>query len=132
MFTSRETIELIQKQHPLSPISANYAGEVARRWQFDDGAGEIGVISSISQPFCADCARARLSAKGELYTCLFAAQGKELKPLLENGWTDQQLSAEIAALWAARQDRYSALRGQQTGSTLRRTSHKVEMSYIGG
>ena len=132
VFTSREIIELIRSNYPLSPIGANYTGEVAKRWQFDDGAGEIGVISSISQPFCGDCARARLSAKGELFTCLFATQGKDLKGLLEEGWTDQQLMEEIGGTWSARDDQYSVLRGKSGEDGWRRTSQKVEMSYIGG
>ena len=132
VFTSREIIELIRGSYPLSPIGANYTGEVAKRWQFDDGAGEIGVISSISQPFCGDCARARLSAKGELFTCLFATQGKDLKALLEAGSTDQQLMEEIGATWSARKDQYSVLRGKSGEDGWHRTSQKVEMSYIGG
>ena len=132
VFTSREIIDLIRESYALSPIGANYKGEVAKRWQFDDGAGEVGVISSISQPFCGDCARARLSAKGELFTCLFATQGKDLKALLEAGWTDQQLTDEIGGIWSDRKDQYSVLRGKTGEHGWPRTSQKVEMSYIGG
>ena len=132
VFTSGEIIELINAHYPLSTVEANYRGEVAQRWAFDDGSGEVGVISSISQPFCGDCARARLSAKGELYTCLFATRGKDLKALLEQGCSDDEISEVIAGIWSSREDRYSEIRGQVPTQGIRRSSQKAEMSYIGG
>ncbi len=141
VFTAREIIARIDPVYPLEPLDANYHGEVAKRWRYADGQGEIGVISSISQPFCGGCARARLSAVGELYTCLFATTGFDLRKLLTSGADERHLSAQIAALWQNRADRYSAERAsaQRHPSNATRhpppgkkTSQKVEMSYIGG
>ncbi len=112
---------------PLEPIEPGYRGEVARRWRYRDGAGEIGIISSVSQPFCADCSRARLSAEGRLYTCLFAAKGSDLRGLLRDGASDAELDAVVSDLWGDRSDRYSEIRSSQTANLPR-----VEMSYIGG
>ena len=111
----------------LVPMHSSYNGETAQRWQYQDGAGEIGVISSVTQAFCHDCSRLRLSTEGKLFTCLFAGQGHDVRGLLRNQATDQQLSDTLAQIWQARGDRYSELRSQQT--TPRK---KVEMSYIGG
>ena len=124
---SAEIVQTIGARHPLEPVDPNYAGEVAERWRYRDGAGEIGVISSVTQAFCASCNRLRLSAEGSLYTCLFAQQGHPLKHLLRQGASDAALVNEIAAVWRARGDRYSALRTAETAK-----QRKIEMSYIGG
>ncbi|MYM35305.1 GTP 3',8-cyclase MoaA [Duganella sp. FT50W] len=128
---SAEVVRRIGAELPLEPVSANYAGETAARWRYTDGSGEIGVISSVSQAFCADCTRARLSTEGKLYTCLFATSGHDLRALLREGRSDTEISTALAHLWRARGDRYSALRTSQTAA-LRRGANKVEMSYIGG
>lgn len=120
-------ISTIDAEMPLEPIEPNYKGEVAKRWRYRDRSGEIGVISSVTQPFCGDCTRARLSAEGKLYTCLFADQGYDLRRLLRDGATDEQVSAAIASIWKRRDDRYSEIRSSET---IHRP--KVEMSYIGG
>lgn len=124
---SSEVVAAIDAVHPLEAIDPNYAGEVAQRWRFRDGAGEIGVISSVTRPFCADCSRARLSTEGRLYTCLFAGSGHDLRGLLRSGHDDAQLAAAIGHLWRQRTDRYSEIRSSETAG-LRR----IEMSYIGG
>lgn len=129
-----EVIETIGSRYPLEPAEPNYRGEVAARWRYTDHQGEIGVISSVSQPFCGGCTRARLSAEGTLYTCLFATNGYDLRKLLRTGETDIELANHIAHLWSERGDQYSEVRTAQTPSfTAReRGSRKVEMSYIGG
>jgi cyclic pyranopterin phosphate synthase len=127
VMSSREVVALIHAIHPLEPIPAQYGGEVAERWRYLDGSGEIGVISSVTQPFCADCSRARLSTEGRLYTCLFAASGHDLRGLLRGGASDEQLAGAIAHLWQSRTDRYSEIRSSQTLG-----QRKIEMSYIGG
>ena len=124
---SAEVVERIHESFPLVCLQPNYAGEVAERWAYADGTGEIGVISSVTQPFCTDCSRARLSTEGRLYTCLFATGGHDLRALLRGGFTDAQISAAIAHLWAGRDDRYSEIRSNATQG-----AHKIEMSYIGG
>jgi cyclic pyranopterin phosphate synthase len=124
---SAEIVKLIGARHPLEPVDANYTGEVAERWRYRDGAGEIGVISSVTQAFCASCNRLRLSAEGSLYTCLFAQQGHDLKGLLRRGAGDAEIVNEIAAVWRARGDRYSEIRTAQSAA-----ERKIEMSYIGG
>jgi GTP 3',8-cyclase len=124
---SAQVVRIINEKWPLEPADANYPGEVAERWRYKDGAGEIGVISSVTQAFCATCTRMRLSTEGSLFTCLFAQAGHDLKGLLRAGATDEALRNEIAAVWQARADRYSEIRTSQT-SPLK----KVEMSYIGG
>jgi cyclic pyranopterin phosphate synthase len=124
---SAELIKRISAVWPLEPVDANYAGEVAERWRYRDGAGEIGVISSVTQAFCASCNRMRLSTEGSLYTCLFAQSGHDLKSLMRSGASDTELRNEIAAVWQQRADRYSEIRTSQTSSL-----KKVEMSYIGG
>ncbi|MGH8667665.1 MAG: GTP 3',8-cyclase MoaA, partial [Burkholderiales bacterium] len=124
---SAEVVKRINEVWPLEAIGANYPGEVAERWRYLDGAGEIGVISSVTQAFCASCSRMRLSTEGSLYTCLFAQSGHDLKALLRGGASDAELRNEIAALWQARADRYSEIRTSHTSSL-----KKVEMSYIGG
>ena len=122
-----EIVERIDAVFPLEPVAAAYRGEVARRFRYRDGAGEIGVIASVTQPFCGDCTRTRISAEGKLYTCLFAVRGTDLRALLRGGATDDELRDAITGVWARRSDRYSELRTEQT-STLPR----IEMSYIGG
>tara|TARA_B100000959_G_C14981371_1_gene623627 strand:- start:2147 stop:3067 length:921 start_codon:yes stop_codon:yes gene_type:complete len=124
---SSEIVELIGAQLPLEPIAPNYVGEVANRWKYTDGSGEIGLISSVSQPFCGDCSRLRLSARGELFTCLFASSGYDVRSLLRNNASDEKIVDVVSSLWKNRDDRYSELRSKQ--------SHRVspvEMSYIGG
>ena len=124
---SSEIVELIGAQLPLEPIAPNYVGEVASRWKYTDGSGEIGLISSVSQPFCGDCSRLRLSARGELFTCLFASSGYDVRSLLRNDASDEKIIDVVSSLWKNRDDRYSELRSKQ--------SHRlspVEMSYIGG
>jgi len=123
-----EIVRRISKEMPLEPAGANYAGEVAQRWRYRDGAGEVGVITSVTQPFCGDCTRARLSADGRLFTCLFAVAGTDLRALVRDGRSgDADLAAAIAGVWRARDDRYSELRSRATAGLPR-----VEMSYIGG
>ena len=125
--TSEEIIEKISSEMPLEPLKSDYPGEVAKRWRYKDGGGEIGVVSSVSQPFCGDCTRLRLSAEGKLYTCLFASNGHDLRPLLRNEASDDIIAKDIASLWRRRDDRYSELRSAKTSDL-----QKVEMSYIGG
>jgi cyclic pyranopterin phosphate synthase len=122
-----EIVRAIHEELPLEPIEPNYRGEVARRWRFRDGGGEIGVIASVTQPFCGDCTRARLSAEGRLYTCLFAVRGHDVRAMLRGGATDEELARDLRAHWSRRTDRYSELRSARTADL-----PKVEMSYIGG
>ena len=124
---AREVIESIDAVFPIEPVDANYAGEVAKRWRYKDGAGEIGVITSISEPFCGACTRARLSPEGELYTCLFGTRGHDLRAFLRNGATDEEISDFLGKVWRARDDRYSEIRSSETAGL-----KKVEMSHIGG
>ncbi|HEY3183509.1 MAG TPA: GTP 3',8-cyclase MoaA [Gaiellaceae bacterium] len=122
-----EIVRAIDAELPLEPVEPAYRGEVARRWRFRDGGGEIGVIASVTQPFCGDCTRARLSAEGRLYTCLFAVRGHDVRATLRAGATDEELARDLRAHWSRRTDRYSELRSAQTADL-----PKVEMSYIGG
>ena len=122
-----EIIDSINAVFEVEPAEANYAGEVAQRWRYRDGSGEIGVIASVTQPFCRDCTRARLSAEGMLYTCLFASQGHDVRALLRGGASDEAIAERIGTIWRAREDQYSELRTQATAKDA-----KVEMSYIGG
>jgi len=124
---SAEVVKRISARWPLEPVGANYSGEVAERWRYVDGAGEIGVISSVTQAFCATCTRMRLSTEGSLFTCLFAQSGHDLKSLVRGGASDEQIRNEIAAVWQRRSDRYSEIRTEATSR-----ERKVEMSYIGG
>lgn len=125
--TAVELVETINREFPIEPATPNYEGEVAKRWRYKDGAGEIGIISSVTQPFCGTCTRARLSAEGALYTCLFANQGHDLRRPLREGVTDEALARTIASIWTGRRNRYSEIRTAQTVKL-----PKVEMSYIGG
>ncbi len=127
---SADVLAVINAEFPLEAIDANYPGEVAGRWRYRDGAGEIGVISSVTRAFCASCSRIRLSTEGQLYTCLFARSGHDLRALLRQGAGDEQLQRAIAAVWRDRDDRYSEIRSAAT--TLPAGSGKIEMSYIGG
>jgi cyclic pyranopterin phosphate synthase len=122
-----EIVATIGTEFPLEPVEAAYRGEVAQRYRYRDGAGEIGVIASVTQPSCGDCTRARLSADGKVYTCLFAVRGHDLRAILRSGASDEELDAAIRAIWERRADRYSELRTEETSSL-----RKVEMSYIGG
>ena len=122
-----ELVAVIGEEIPLEPVEAAYRGEVARRYRYRDGSGEIGVIASVTQPFCRDCTRARLSADGTLYTCLFSTRGHDLRGPLRAGASDEEISALLADIWRSRADRYSELRTAHTKSL-----GKVEMSYIGG
>jgi len=124
---SRELVAKIDSIFPIEPMDANYPGEVAERWRYKDGSGEIGFISSVTQAFCKGCTRARLSAEGSLYTCLFATHGTDLRALIRGGASDDEISTAIADVWHARTDRYSEIRTNETAKL-----HKVEMSYIGG
>ncbi len=136
---SREVVQLIHSQLPLVPLDPAVPGETAERWgyagsngQYDPAAGEIGVISSVTQAFCGDCNRARLSTEGQLYLCLFASQGYDLKALLRSSASEADLSAALAHLWSARSDRYSELRGTLAPDQNASAQRRVEMSYIGG
>jgi len=127
---SAELLARIQAMWPLTPQPGHYRGEVAERYTYDDGAGEIGFISSITAPFCGACSRARLSSEGMLYTCLFATSGTDLRSLLRGGATDEVIAARLAEVWTARQDRYSEQRAA-LGERVHQL-HKIEMNYIGG
>jgi cyclic pyranopterin phosphate synthase len=125
--SAAEIVATIGAELPLEPIEPNYAGEVARRYRYRDGSGEIGVIASVTEPFCGACTRARLSAEGRLYTCLFATEGHDLRTLVRGGASESDLAEEIGRVWRARADRYSELRSAETADL-----PKIEMSYIGG
>jgi GTP 3',8-cyclase len=122
-----EIVRLLDAEWPLEPVDANYRGEVAKRYRYKDGGGEVGLIASVTQPFCGDCTRARLSADGKLYTCLFAVRGHDLRAVVRSGAPDDELVDAVTSVWSARGDRYSELRSSAT-----RDLPKVEMSYIGG
>lgn len=122
-----EIIKRIGEEMPLEPIEANYRGEVANRYRYTDGSGEIGMIASVSQPFCRDCTRVRLSADGMLYTCLFAVKGHDLQEVIRSGASGEELVESISEIWMHRTDRYSELRSEATEGF-----EKIEMSYIGG
>ncbi len=125
--SAREIRNLIDARWPLEPEAPNYRGEVANRYRYRDGGGEIGIIASVTQPFCRSCTRARLSAEGSLYTCLFADSGFDLRKVLREGASDEVIHHLLAGLWGVREDRYSELRGEETARR-----QKIEMSYIGG
>jgi cyclic pyranopterin phosphate synthase len=122
-----EIVSRISARWPLQPLDANYFGEVAERWRYADGRGEVGVITSVTRPFCGACTRARLSADGQLYTCLFASRGFDLRALIRGAADDAEIAAALARVWRARDDRYSEIRSTETS-----TQPKVEMSHIGG
>jgi cyclic pyranopterin phosphate synthase len=127
VMASRDIVAAIDAAHPLVAVDAQYAGEVAERWRYADGSGEIGVISSVTQAFCNTCTRARLSTDGKIYTCLFADHGVDFRSLLRDGSSDDDIAALLAGLWRVRADRYSEIRTAETAK-----QRKVEMSYIGG
>jgi cyclic pyranopterin phosphate synthase len=124
---SREVLDIIGRVYPLTAIDANYVGEVAERWRYVDGAGEIGVIASVTQAFCADCTRLRLSTDGKLYTCLFAQEGHDLRAVVRQGADVEAIAGMISGIWRGRDDRYSELR-----HVVVPVGRKIEMSYIGG
>ena len=128
VISSAEAVEIIRRVHPIEPLEANYRGETASRWRYVDGAGEIGFISSVTNAFCRDCTRVRLSVEGSLVMCLFADRGYDLRTMLRGGATDEEIALAIARLWTARTDHYSEIRLSQTN----RPRAKVEMQYIGG
>jgi cyclic pyranopterin phosphate synthase len=124
---SRELAAMINAEMPIAPIDPNYVGEVAERWRYLDGSGEVGFISSVTQAFCKDCTRARLSAEGKLFTCLFATEGTDFRALIRSDASDEEISEAVARVWRVRGDRYSEIRTEETAKL-----RKVEMSYIGG
>jgi len=124
---SRELVQMINRELPIEPVDPGYRGEVAERWRYRDGSGEVGFISSVTHAFCRDCTRARLSAEGQLYTCLFASKGTDFRGLLRSGASDDEISQLVSQVWRARADRYSEIRTAETAKL-----RKVEMSYIGG
>jgi len=123
-----EIVERIHAEMPLEPVSANYTGEVAMRYGFADGDGEIGVIASVTKPFCGDCTRMRLSPEGRIVTCLFASSGTDLRTPLRDGATDAEIEDIVRGTWGAREDRYSEIRTMFTDAPRK----KVEMYHIGG
>jgi len=128
-----EIVARINAEFPIQAAEPAYRGEVASRWRYGDGKGEIGVIASVSEPFCRDCSRARISAEGRLFTCLFAVRGHDLRTLLRGGASDTELASLLTRIWNVRGDRYSELRAQATSAGPTRDElAKVEMSYIGG
>jgi GTP 3',8-cyclase len=127
---SRELKDKIDARWPIRPVAENYQGEVAQRWAFEDGGGEVGFISSVTQPFCGACSRARLSSEGKFYTCLFATQGLDLRAPLRDGAADSELLSLIQGAWLKRSDRYSELREQLREREP--STRKIEMYYIGG
>ena len=122
-----EIVRTIDEVYPLEPVDPNYRGEVARRWRYRDGSGEIGVIASVTQPFCGDCTRARITADGRFFTCLFGLRGHDLRALVRGGASDGDLAEAIGGVWTIRTDRYSEIRSERTVDL-----EKVEMSAIGG
>jgi GTP 3',8-cyclase len=122
-----EIVGRISERFPLEPADPNYVGEVANRWRYADGQGEVGVIASVTKPFCGDCTRVRLSAEGSVYTCLFASAGSDFRALLRDGGTDDDIDEMVRSVWSARTDRYSEVRSKAT-----RARTRIEMSYIGG
>jgi cyclic pyranopterin phosphate synthase len=130
VFPAKEIVAAVDAVWPLEPVEPNYLGEVAERWRYRDGGGEIGVIASVTQPFCGTCTRSRLSAEGQLYTCLFSGQGTDLRAPLRGGATDEEIGDLIGRVWRRRTDRYSEIRTAATPGLPARK--KVEMSHIGG
>lgn len=129
---SADVVSRVAAEFPLLPLEATTAGETAQRWAYADGGGEIGVISSVTQAFCHDCSRARLSTEGKLYLCLFASQGHDLRPLLRGDADDAQIASALGHIWQGRSDRYSELRALRVPDTDAGAPRRVEMSYIGG
>ncbi|HEX5139548.1 MAG TPA: GTP 3',8-cyclase MoaA, partial [Dehalococcoidia bacterium] len=127
MVSAKEILDTLQQEWELEPADPNYFGEVAERYRYRDGQGEIGIIASVTRAFCGACTRARLSADGELYTCLFGTKGHDLRSILRSDASDEELEDAIRSIWSFRADRYSEIRSEDTLSL-----HKVEMSRIGG
>jgi cyclic pyranopterin phosphate synthase len=127
--SAAQIVSAVDTVFPIEPADAQYRGEVAKRWRYKDGKGEIGVIASVTQPFCGDCTRSRISAEGKLYTCLFAVRGHDLRALIRSGATDEDLGVRLSEIWHVRGDRYSELRSEATNLD---DAPRVEMSYIGG
>lgn len=127
VYPATEIVSVLREEFDIEPAEPNYQGEVAKRWRYMDGGGEIGLIASVTQPFCQDCTRARLSAEGKLYTCLFATQGRDLRHLLREGAGDQYIADAVRRIWSKRNDRYSETRTSESPLL-----PKIEMSYIGG
>ncbi len=127
VISAREIIKIIHREFPIHPVSPTYRGEVAKRWKYEDDQGEIGIISSVTEPFCGTCNRARLTAEGKVFTCLFATDGFDLREQIRSGIDGEQLAQVIAGIWSKRSDRYSELRSQISS-----VKPKVEMSYVGG
>jgi cyclic pyranopterin phosphate synthase len=125
--SAKEIFQALGAEWDLEPIEPNYFGEVAERYRYTDGAGEVGIIASVTLPFCGACTRARVSADGELYTCLFGAHGHDLRTLLRDGSSDEEIEAAVRSIWSVRSDRYSEIRNEDTIGLA-----KVEMSRIGG
>jgi GTP 3',8-cyclase len=126
---SREVMKRLDAAFPLQPLEPSAPGETAQRWRYADGRGEVGFISSVTQAFCRDCNRARLSTEGKLFLCLFANKGHDLRALLRGGYSDEQIAAAIGLIWSERDDRYSELRGASEAGP---GSRRIEMHYIGG
>jgi cyclic pyranopterin phosphate synthase len=124
---SAEVVYHISERFPIEPMERDYSSEVAERWRYRDGAGELGVISSVTHAFCSTCSRARLSTDGQLFTCLFAQRGYDLKSMMRGGRSDAEIAAAVSAIWQKREDRYSEIRTAETAH-----ARKIEMSYIGG
>lgn len=127
VISAKEIVNIIRQEYAISPINPNYQSEVARRWRYDDGGGELGIITSVTEPFCGSCSRVRLSAEGSMFTCLFASKGVDLRGMLRSDMDDHEIADRIRAVWRQRDDRYSEIRTEQTSRM-----PKVEMSYIGG
>ena len=127
--SARAILDAVGEEFPIDPVEPSYAGEVARRYRYRDGAGEIGIIASVTEPFCGGCTRLRLSSDGRLFTCLFATEGFDLRSRLRTGVSDEEIAASLDGIWTAREDRYSELRTSETPETDRK---RVEMSRIGG
>ena len=127
---SRQIVEEINRVYPIEPLDPNYKGEVATRWGYKDGSGELGFISSVSEPFCKECSRIRLSVDGKLYKCLFATEGFDIRQMLRGGASDEEIEQAIGRIWTTRDEHYSEIRTEETVKA--RAGKRIEMSYIGG
>ena len=127
---SRQIVEEINRVYPIEPLDPNYTGEVATRWAYKDGSGELGFISSVSEPFCKECSRIRLSVDGKLYKCLFATEGFDIRQMLRGGASDEEIEEAIGRIWTTRDEHYSEIRTEKTVKA--RDGQRIEMSYIGG
>lgn len=127
---ARDLVQVIHEEMPLEPLEKNYVGETAERWRYRDGSNEIGVIASVTQAFCHDCTRLRLSTEGKLYKCLFATEGFDVRHMLRDGYPDEKIASALVSYWQQRDNRYSELRGKASATSDK--GRKIEMSYIGG